>query len=107
MTINEVVRKLSIEMVLITGHAEDMSIYRKYLNMALVVGTEHFSKDMIEIIAMNYIGKEVGHFKSIRQASIILGIDRRNIYHVLEGKCHSAGGLIFVKSKDKILIERG
>jgi hypothetical protein len=99
MIINDVLNKLTYEMIIRTGHFEDSEIYREYLRMALVIGMEHFRPDMEEIVALNEFGVEVGRFKSVSDASKKLNIKRQSIDKVLVGKCHSAGKLIFRKCK--------
>lgn len=93
-------------MVQLTGHAEDMGVYRKYIQMALSIGLEHFSKDMEEVYAFNKWGREVGCFKSVRDASKKLGIPAHYISNMLSGRQSTAGGLIFVRSKDVELVKR-
>ncbi len=104
MTINEVVNKLTFEMVLLTGHTDDAEVYRKYINMALLVGIEHFTIDMEEIIALDHEGVERGRFKGIRDAARKLGLKESSISNVIAGRNHSTGGYIFIKNKDKYLI---
>lgn len=106
MTIREVVNKLALELAFKTGHIEDIKEYKEKLQMALVIGTEHFINTKEEIIAMNHEGYEVGRFKSIADASLKLGIGRSNIHHVLEKRQYQAGGLIFIKEADMELILR-
>lgn len=93
-----------MEMALALGELDHLQTCRHYIQMALSIGLEHFSKDSQEIICMNYSGEELIRFKSIREAADKLGIDRRNISHVLEGTAHSAGGYKFILAKDKELI---
>lgn len=105
MTVNEVVEKLSMEMAVALGELDHLPTCRRYIRMALAVGIEHFTKDSEEIVVMNYSGDELYRFKSTREAEAKLGINRRNIGHVLSGAAHSAGGFIFMKAKDKELIK--
>ena len=100
MTIDEVTNKLTFELVTQTGHLEDREICWQYIRYALIIGIEHFTKEMKEVIALDKLGNEVGRYKGVREASVKLKISRGNIYQVLEEKRHTAGGLIFVKNKD-------
>lgn len=104
MTQAEVINKLSMEMAMALGDLETLQTCRTYIQMALSIGLEHFTKDSQEIICMNYSGEEIARFKSTREASLKLGVDRRNIDHVLRGCCQSAGGYKFMKAKDKELV---
>ena len=104
MTYGEVINKLSLEMALALGDLDTRQTCATYLQMALTIGTEHFTREMEEVIALNKWGEEQGRFKGVRDASLKLGIPRGNIYNVLEGKRPTAGGFIFIRSKDKELI---
>jgi hypothetical protein len=103
---SEVINKLSRECCIALGDFYGYKTIRTYIQMALVVGIEHFTKDMEEIVVMDMSGVETGRFKSIREAERELGINRRNIDHVITGKAHSAGGLMFMKTKDYELVKR-
>jgi hypothetical protein len=103
---SEVINKLARECCLALGDFDHFTTVHTYIQMALSIGIEHYTKDMEEIVAMYRDGVEAGRFKSIREAERKLGIDRRNINQVLRGAAHSAGGLIFIKTKDYELIER-
>jgi hypothetical protein len=100
MTIEEVTNKLSFEMVILTGHPEDVSIYQQYIQIGIVLGMEYFKKDQQEVIALDDKGVIVGKFRSVTEASKKLGICRQGIVKVLNARAHSAGGLHFVKQKD-------
>lgn len=106
MTVDSVVKKLALEMAFITGRTEDMKIYKQYLQMALTIGIDHFTKEMVEIVAMDTEGTEIGRYKSVLEAERKLGVREANIHQVLSGRNHTAGGYMFIRSKDKILIER-
>jgi hypothetical protein len=106
MTIHEVVNKLALEMAFDTGHIEDIKIYKEKLQMAVVIGKDHFFHTTEEIIAMDYEGFERGRFKSVTDASEKLGICRSSIDHVLMKRQHSAGGYLFVREIDQELILR-
>ena len=105
MTHNEVIDKLAKEMILITGETDHLNTYRWFIRQALVIGVEHYTKEMEEIIAMDKWGGEQGRFKGVRDASEKLGIPRGNIYQVLEGRRPSAGGFRFIRNRDKYLIK--
>jgi hypothetical protein len=104
MTQNEVINKLSMEMALELGDFDYFCSCRKYIQRALVIGTDHFAVDMEEVIQMDHIGQEIEIFKSVGEASQKTGIRQGDISAVLTGVQHSAGGFLFVKSKDKELI---
>lgn len=106
MIVSEVIKKLALELSFETGDLEDIKIYKKYLQRALSIGIEHYTKDMEEIIAMNYEGTEIGRFKSVTDASNKLGITQSAISSVLTKTQHSTGGLLFVKLKDLELVLR-
>jgi hypothetical protein len=105
MTTSEVINKLSMELAFMTGDLEDIKHYKKYIRMALAVGIEHFTKDMEEIIVMTRAGVEVGRFKSVTEASKRTGIRQCDVSNVLTGVQHSAGGFLFMKEKNKILVK--
>jgi hypothetical protein len=104
MTQNEVINKLAMEEAVLLGDLDNLNTFRWFIRQALVIGIDHFSKDMEEIIQLTHFGEEVGRYKSLREAARETGIDRRNIHHVLVGQSHSAGGFLFIKANDKELI---
>jgi len=104
MTHNEVINKLSMELAVKIGDFDNLETFRWYIRQALVIGTEHFSVNMEEIVQMDGNGVELGRYKSIGEASRKTGLWHANISDVIRGKQHSAGGFIFIKSKDKELI---
>jgi hypothetical protein len=104
MTYNEVINKLSMEMALALGDFYYLDTCKIYIQQALAIGIDHFTKDMEEVIAMDLLGREVGRYKSILDAERQLGVRECNIHQVLAGKNHTAGGYMFVRSKDKELI---
>jgi hypothetical protein len=106
MTQGEVINKLSVEMAVKLEDFDKLNICRKYIQMALAVGVEHFTKDMEEIIQMDRFGVEIARFKGITDASIKIGMRQGDISAVLTGQQHTAGGFIFMKSKDKELVPR-
>ena len=71
-----------------------------------MVGIEHFSVTMEEIVALYKDGTEAGRFKSVTETALKLGIEETNIVAVLNGRKHTAGGLVFVRSKDYELVPR-
>ena len=104
MTQNEVINKLSMEMALAVGDMKYLETYRWYIRQALVIGCDHFSVDMEEIIQMDRNGVEIARYKSIGEASRKTGLFHSNISDVVNSKQHSAGGFLFVKTKDKELV---
>jgi hypothetical protein len=104
MTQNEVIYKLSMEMALALGDLDTLQTCQIYIQMALSIGVEHYTKDMEEIIQLDHNGIELGRFKSTSDASAKLGILRPCITDVIIGRAHTAGGFIFIKTKDKELI---
>jgi hypothetical protein len=106
MTQSEVISKLSHECCLAMGDFDYFQTVQTYIQMALRVGIEHFTKDMEEIVALYKDGTEAGRFKSVENASRTLGVTYQNISAVLTGRQHTAGGLMFVKTKDYELIPR-
>ena len=106
MTQSEVVNKMAMEMAHALGDFEKLKTCRFYINMAITMGTEYFTRRMEEVVAMNYEGKEMGRYKSAREASQELGLDESHISKVLSGRYHSTGGYIFMKVKDKELVKR-
>jgi hypothetical protein len=120
MTFDQVVEKLGKEMadrlnILIENAIEnsDLSILREnapqlcknYIHIALSVGMDHFHPLDEEIIAMDREGVELGRFKSVTEAEIKLGIHKSAISECLNGNRHTAGGLMFLKTKDKELMD--
>jgi hypothetical protein len=104
MTHNEVINKLSMEMALALGDLDTLQTCRVYIQMALTIGINHFTKNMEEIIALDSEGREVGRYRSIMEIEKALGVKESNVHHVLAGRNHTAGGYIFIRSKDKELI---
>lgn len=105
---SEVIQKLAVECHALVSQYPDQqfSIIRKYIQMGLCVGLEHFTQDMEEIVALDLQGVERGVYKSTQDASNKLGICRQNITAVVNGRKHSVGGYIFMKRKDYQLLRR-
>jgi hypothetical protein len=106
MTQSEIVNKMSMEMALRLGDLSYLKTCKFYINMALTIGTEYFTRDMEEIIMMNKEGIEIDRFKSEAEAGQKLGIPPHYISSVITGVQHSTGGFLFIKSKDRELIKR-
>jgi hypothetical protein len=104
MTQNEVINKLSMELAVKVGDFDNLNTYRWFIRQALVIGIDHFTKDMEEIIQMNHSGVEITRYKGVLEASRKTGIRQGDISAVLTGVQHSAGGFIFMKSKDRELV---
>jgi hypothetical protein len=94
-----------MEMALALGELDHLQTCRRYIQMALSIGIEHFTKDMEEIIVMTTNGTEVGRCKSIQEAADQLGLRAENISAVVNGRQYTTGGLMFMKNRDKELIE--
>jgi hypothetical protein len=103
---SEAINKLSKECCLAIGDFDHYQTIRTYIQMALVVGVEHYTKDMEEVVSFYRDGVEAGRFKSIGDASIKLGIPQSSISDVLRGVQHTAGGLKFMKITDYELVKR-
>lgn len=104
MTQSEVINKLSMEMALALGELDHLQTCRTYIQMALSIGIEHYTKDMEEIVQMDSFGNELGRFKSVTEAAERTGIHQSYISAVLIGQQHTTGGFIFMKAKDKELV---
>lgn len=104
MTQAEVINKLSMELALALGDMDTLTTCRAYIQMALTIGIEHFTKDMEEIIVLNKEGEEITRLKSVTEGESKLGIRQTQISDCLAGRQHTAGGYMFIKSKDKELI---
>ena len=103
---SEVINKLSRECCLAMGDFDYFKTVRIYIQMALSIGIEHYTKDMEEVVALYRDGVEAGRFKSEKDAAEKLGIAYQNISAVLEGRQHTAGGLMFMRTRDYELVER-
>jgi hypothetical protein len=102
MTRDKVITSLSSELATLIKQGADIDTACKlYIQMALVVGTDHFYFDQEEVIAYDRLGNEVGRYKSTNDASEKLCVNRRDLHRVIEGKRHSCGGYIFKKVEDK------
>jgi hypothetical protein len=104
MTQNEVINRLSLELAVKVGDFDNLNTYRWFIRQALVIGTDHFTRDMEEIVQMDQFGKEIDRFKGVTDCSRKTGIRQGDISAVLTGIQHSAGGFLFIKAKDKELI---
>lgn len=89
-------------MAVALGDLDTLPTCRAYIQMALTVGLEHFGKQGEELICMNMTGVEIGRFKSQREAAAKLGIDRRDIQHLLKGRGHSLKGMKFRLATDEL-----
>lgn len=106
MIAREVINKLSLEMAFKTGHIEDMKTYKEYLQMAITIGTDHFTRNMEEIVAMTRDGIERGRFRGINEAAKKLGLSQGGISNVIAGRRATCGGFKFILAKDIELIKR-
>ena len=104
MTQSEVINRMSMEMALALGDLDTLQTCRTYIQMALMIGIEHFTKDMEEIIVLNKEGEEITRLKSVTEGEAKLGIKQSYISACLMGLQHTAGGYMFIKTKDKELI---
>lgn len=98
MTRDYVLNQLTCELVALTGDTENMSAYRKYLNMALDIGVNHFTKDMEEVIQMDTNGRIIKRYKGITDAATKIGIKQCSISDVITGRQNSTHGFIFRKA---------
>lgn len=101
-----VINKLTKELCLAQGTFDYFQVNRTYIQMALSIGIEHYTKDMEEIVALYQDGSEAGRFKSVQEATTKLGILQSCISDVLAGRQHTTGGLQFIRAKDYDLIPR-
>jgi hypothetical protein len=106
MTQNQVINKLALELAFQTGRMEDMKLYKQYLRMALVVGTDHFLVGMKEIVAMDKEGKELGRFRCIKDVAKKLNLRYDSIEDVLQKRRNSVFGYKFIYAIDMELKER-
>ena len=95
-----------MECALALGDFSHLQTIRIYIQMALSIGIEHYTKDMEEIVVMDTHGIEAGRYKCVTDASNKLGIRQGDISAVLTGRQHTAGGYMFMKAKDYELIPR-
>jgi len=103
---SEVINKLSRECCLALGDFDHFDTVRTYIQMALSIGIEHYSRDMEEVVALYKDGVEAGRFKSVNDAMNKLGIPQTQICAVLNGRQHTTGGLMFIRTKDYELVKR-
>jgi hypothetical protein len=106
MTVSEVIDKLTRDCCFELGSFDNYTTIHTAIQRALVIGLEHFREDQAEIMALDQFGVEVGHFKSVVEASEKLGICRQSIVKVLNNRANTAGGLHFVKVNDPKLIKK-
>lgn len=105
MTVSEVIDKLSMEQAIALGELDHLATCRRYISMALSIGIEHFTSEMEEIIVMTTNGTEIGRYKSIQETADQIGLRAENISAVVNGRQYTTGGLMFMKNRDKELIE--
>jgi hypothetical protein len=101
-----VINKLAMELAIANGDLDHLHNNRIYIQMALTIGIEHFNILQEEIVVLDKDGIEAGRFKSVSDAAKELGINQSNISQCLMGIRHSAGGLMFMKTRDYELIKR-
>lgn len=106
MTQSEIVNKMAMEMALKLGDLCHLKTCKFYIGLALTIGTEYFTRNMEEIVAMTREGLEIGRYKSEIEAAEKLGLSNRSISNCLLGKRYSTGGYLFIRAKDKLLIKR-
>jgi hypothetical protein len=92
--------KLSRECGLTAANLESYLTVRAYIQIALVVGMEYFTKDMTEVIVINKNGSIQGQYKGITEAAKKLKIQQRDISAVLTGRQKTAGGYKFMRMDD-------
>jgi len=95
-----------MELSIANGDFDHYENNHKYIQMALSIGIEHYTKDMEEIISMDREGVEGGRYKGVTDASKKLGLRQSDISAVLTGVQHSTGGFLFMKVKDYELVPR-
>ena len=103
---SEVIRKLSVECAVALGELDHLQTIRTYIQMALSIGIDHFYAHESEIVVLDMEGKEAGRFKNITSAAKAIGIPKTAICAVINGRRHSAGGLMFIKTEDYELVPR-
>ena len=103
---SEVINKLSKELCLAQGSFDHFQNNRIYIQMALSIGVEHYTKDMEEVVAMDRNGVACGRYKGVTDAAKELGVRQSDISAVLTGTQHSTGGFLFMKVKDYELVPR-
>ena len=103
---SQVINKLAKECCLAMGDFDKYKTVKIYIQMALVVGIEHFTIKMEEIVVMTKEGVEIGRFKSITETADKLGLKEENISATLNGRQCSCGGMLFMKARDHDLIPR-
>lgn len=89
-----------------TSDNSHMCTVRRYIEMAVDIGTNHFTKDMEEIIALDNWGNETDRYKSVTEAAENLGIPQHYISAVLAGTQNTTGGYRFIKAKDQELLRK-
>jgi len=107
-----------MECAIACGDFDHLQTIRTYIQMALSIGVDHYTKEMEEIVVLDTHGIEAGRYKSIVEASKQLGIHEENkvskqlgiheenISAVLNGRQHTAGGYMYMKTKDYELVKR-
>ena len=83
---SEVINKLSRECCIAMGTFDYFKTVKIYIQMALAVGVDHFSKEMEEVVALDMNGVEAGRFKSVQEAADKLGIKQSGIMNNLAGR---------------------
>ena len=112
MTQSEVINKLAMELAIAidldneNGIQDHTPVYRWFIRQALDIGTNHFTKDVEEVVMLSKEGEEVARYKGVIDASIKTGIRQGDISAVLTGVQHTAGGFKFMKAKDWELVPR-
>jgi|SRR3990172_1896292 len=112
MTHSQVIDKLAMEMAIAMDLEEQQGIedhtptYRWFIRQALDIGTNHFTKDMEEVVMITKEGAEAARYKGVTDASHKTGIRQADISAVITGRQHTAGGFKFMKAKDWELVPR-
>lgn len=91
----------SAELIELATDPEFVNAIKWFVRQALVIGTDHFTKNSEEIIALDMEGHEIGRYKNILEIEKVLGVKESNVHHVLAGRNHTAGGFMFIRSKDR------
>ena len=96
---SEVINKLTRECCLALGDFDHFNTVRTYIQMALSIGIEHYSREMEEVVVLARDGIEMGRFKSIVETAEKLGLAQENISAVINGRQQTCGGMMFIKAR--------
>jgi hypothetical protein len=103
MTRGKVIEWASLELAMAIDAPEHLTTIRRYVDMVLDIGINHFSPDMKEVAALDQWGTEIGRFKSWSDAAVKLNVGLGDVANIIAGKRHQTKGYRFIPTNQTLI----